>query len=545
MKKSLFIIAPISLLLFLASAKKTGLPGGQAAVNTEGEGQNPASASVTASAAPGASAGFGSSASAALGFSAGGGFGAMTRATSGASAGFGPSVSAASCASVVPTGSSTPGGVIIDWNLITVRATKVGGFNSNLASRIEAIEAIAVYDAVNSILHFGTPYHYNVSPAAAASPQAAAAQAAHDVLVNYFPAQKASLDSSLATSLNGIADAGTGGGKTGIAAGTIAGQRSTAGPSGPSGQSVMGTGDPYDNGESAGQNAREIALIRSGEAVGSAAAADIITLRINDGSGPNIGYPGPVKPGIGQYRPTPAGFAPGINQQWGKVKPFILASDSQFRPVPPPAVGSPEYKKALAEVAEIGSADSKTRTPDQTHIAQFYKQDAELTVNEAARELARIHASSLEDNALIFLLADLAEADARIAIWDAKYNFLFWRPVTSLNADPDGAVTNNYSKWKPLLSTPPHPSYPCGHCGTVEAGFEVLKTFFGDKNTFELHTTTAGEPSRMLHSLSEGEEENQHSRLYGGIHYPFDNAASQDLGAKVAAYVLANGPKKK
>ncbi|MDB5154843.1 MAG: superfamily protein [Mucilaginibacter sp.] len=148
-------------------------------------------------------------------------------------------------------------------------------------------------------------------------------------------------------------------------------------------------------------------------------------------------------------------------------------------------------------------------------------------------------------NALIFVLTDIAEADARIAIWDAKYDYLFWRPVTSLNADEDGGISNNYAKWTPLIATPPHPSYPCGHCGTVQAGFDVLKKFYGDKNTIELHTTTPGEPVRTIKSLSDGESENSWSRIYGGIHYPFDNAASTKLGKQVADYVLANGPKRK
>jgi hypothetical protein len=381
--------------------------------------------------------------------------------------------------------------VVTDWNLITVKATKAAKYNSNLGSRIEAIEAIAVYDAVNSIKKIGTPYHFYAPPKGAASVQAAVAQAAHDVLVNYFPAQKGSLDSALTSSL------------------------------------ALANDGPVD----------------AGKTVGAASAADIIALRVNDGSEPNASYPGPAKPGVGQYRPTPPALAPGINQQWGTVKPFLLKSDDQFRPVPPPAVGSDEYKKALADVADWGSATSTKRSDDQTHIAQFYKQDAELTVNEAARLLAIAHKTSTEQNALIFVLTDIAEADARIAIWDAKYHYLFWRPVTSLNADEDGGVTNNYAKWSPLLATPPHPSYPCGHCGTVEAGFEVLKKFFGDSNTLELHTTTPGEPTRTIKSLSDGESENGWSRIYGGIHYPFDNAASTKLGSEVAKYVLANGPK--
>jgi hypothetical protein len=385
---------------------------------------------------------------------------------------------------------SSTGDVVIQWNQATLKAAKIAKQNTNEASRTVAIEAIAVYDAVNSIAHIGKPYHYFIPPAGPASAVAAAAQAAHDVLVTYFPTQKTQLDSTLTVSLQGATDG------------------------------------PVDNGQK----------------VGAAAAADIIALRSNDGAAPNFTYPGPATPGIGEYRPTPSGFLPGINQQWGKIKPFLLTSGDQFRPVAPPAPGTADFKKALAGVAEIGLAKSTTRTEEQTHIAQFYKQDAELTVNEAARILAKQHGSTLEESALVFLLTDLAEADARIALFDAKYNFLFWRPVTALNADADGGVTNNYAAWLPLLTTPPHPSYPCGHCGTVAAGFEVLKKFYGDKNKIELHTATPGEPSRVIESLTKGEQENDLSRLYGGIHFRFDIDAAQQLGVKIAAYVLANGP---
>jgi hypothetical protein len=378
--------------------------------------------------------------------------------------------------------------VITDWNLTTLNATKTAGLNSNLGSRIDAIEAIAVYDAVDSIRRFGTPYHYTGTNSGSA--QAAAAQAAHDVLVNYFPSQQAALDAALIDSLTNITDGPIGGGL----------------------------------------------------AAGSAAAADIIALRANDGSSPNVSYPGPANPGVGQWRPTPTGFAPGINEQWGSVTPFVLDAGSRFRPGPPPAVGSWQYNQALAEVKNIGSVSNNVRTVDQTHIAQFFKQDAELTVNEAARELAIDQGTPLEENALVFALTDIAVADARIAVWDAKYTYLFWRPVTALNANPDGSVTNGYDNWTPLIATPPHPDYPSGHSGTVDAGFTILQLFFGDWNTLTLHTTTAGEPARTINSLSQGESENGLSRIYGGIHYSFDNLQGQALGVKVAAYVLLHGP---
>lgn len=387
--------------------------------------------------------------------------------------------------------------VITDWNLITLNATKTAGLNSNLGSRIDAIEAIAVYDAVNSIRKFGTPYHYYVTNSGSA--QAAAAQAARDVLVNYFPSQQAAWDAALATSLSNLTD----------------------GP------------------------------IGNGQSVGAAAAADIIALRASDGSSPNVSYTGPsvITPGVYQLTPNmptvttpPFTFGNGINVQWATVKPFLLAATNQFRPGPPPALTSVEYNNALAQVQSLGAINSTNRTSDQTHISQFYKQDAELTVNEAARQLSLAHNFSLEQNALLFALTDIAVADARIAVWDAKYTYLFWRAVTALNASADGTVTNNYSAWQPLLVTPNHPDYPSGHSGTVNAGFEVLKAFFGDFNALQLHTTTAGEPPRVINSLSKAESENGWSRIYGGIHYWFDNTTGQSIGNQVAAYVLANGP---
>jgi hypothetical protein len=387
---------------------------------------------------------------------------------------------------------SKPADVIVQWNLITVKATKIAKQNSNLGSRTEAIEAIAVYDAVNSIKHFGTPYHYNITPSGPASAQAAVVQAAHDVLVSLFPAQKPSLDSALANSLQGITD----------------------GP------------------------------VNSGRDVGAASAADIIALRANDGSSPLTTYAGIVKPGAGAYRPTPGKFAPGIDVEWGNVKPFLLKDGKQFLPAPPPAIGTDEYKKALAEVNELGEIKSTKRTEDQTHIAQFYKQDAELTVNEGARLLAISHGTSLEQNALIFALVDIAAADARIEVWSGKYKYLAWRPVTALNAEEDGSV-KAYTKWTPLINTPAHPSFPSGHSATVTAGYEVLKKFFGDKNHLELHTTTDGEPARIVESLSQIEFENGYSRIYGGIHYAFENSAAQDIGRKIAGWVLAKGPHRK
>jgi hypothetical protein len=396
--------------------------------------------------------------------------------------------------------------VITDWNLITIQVSKAqapftgSALNTNLASRIDAIESIAVYNAVNAILRFGTVYGgYNVPAPTTASPEAAAAQAAHDVLVNYYPAQSATLDGLLAVSLNAI----------------------------PNSQAKT-----------------------DGVAAGTAAAAHIVALRANDGSSPNVSYPGPgtITPGAYQLTPNipgatnpPFTFNPGINQQWGNLTPFVLTSTSQFRPQPPPALGSPDYVKAFNQAKVYGDPTNPRHTAELEHIAQFYKQDAEILDNEAARLLSVSHNLTLANNALLFVRLDTAIADTRIAEWDAKYFYLNWRPITAINAGPDGNVTNNYTAWRPAIVTPNHPSYPSGHSGTVVA-IEILRAYFGDFNTLTLHTTTPGEPARTVTSLTQIESENGLSRIYGGIHFSFDNSAGQLLGDNVADWVLAHGP---
>ena len=410
-----------------------------------------------------------------------------------------------------PTLSPESASVVNDWNLAAIQITKVqppfAGTvqNSNLATRIHAIEAAAVYNAVNSVLHFGTPYGgYTGSATSPASAEAAAAQAAHDVLANYFPTQKSKLDTLLATSLGRVSD------------------------------------------ETAKAN---------GVAAGASAASHIIALRASDGSSPNATYSGPASPGVGVYQLTPNvptvtappfSFPAGINSQWGVVAPFVLASGSQFRPAPPPAVGSTAYNTALAQVKAYGTPASARHTAEQTHIAQFYKQDPEIVVNEAARQLSASNHLTLPQRALLFAQVDLALADSRIAAWDAGYFYKFWRPITALNAAATGAVTNSYSAWQPVVVTPNSPSYPSDHGATLTAGVQILRAFFGDAQALTLHALTLGpaEAPRTVASLPQIEADGGLSRIYGGAHFSFDNDAGQQLGANIAAYVLANGPRR-
>ncbi len=378
------------------------------------------------------------------------------------------------------------GDVIIQWNSISIKASKKAKQTTNFTSRTLAIESIAIYDAVNSISHIGKPYHFNGKSTANASTEAAAAKAAHDVLIKYFPLQKIVIDSALLISLQGITE-----------------------------------GD-----------------VAEGEKIGAASAADILAMREIDGSLPDIPYQASSNSGLGNYKLTPGVFAPGISQQWGRIRPFLILSGNQFRPVAPPELTSAAYKNDLDAVAEIGSVSSTKRTLEQTHIAQFYKQDAELTVNEIARLLTQQRGSTIEETALVFMLVDVAEADACIASFESNYYYLFWRPVTALNTEIDGSTSKGYAKFSPLVITPPYPSYCCGHCSMVSAGLEVLKKFYGNDNILEIHSTTRGEPSRVIKSLSQVESENGQSSLYGGINFPFDIRTADEQGHKLAQYIL-------
>lgn len=405
-----------------------------------------------------------------------------------------------------PSRAESEASVVTDWNLAAIQVTKAqppftgSAVNSNVATRIHAIEAAAVYNAVNSIRAFGTAYAgYNTPATLPASAEAAAAQAARDVLVSLFPAQQTVLDGLLANSLAKIAD----------------GPEKT-----------------------------------NGIAAGSAAASHILALRASDGSSPNTTYPGLVTPSVGAYQLTPNipggtapyTFNPGINSQWGGITPFVLASGSQFRPVPPPAVGSAKYNTALTQVKTFGTLSSPRHTAEQTRITNFYRQDAEILVNEVARQLLAQSDADIEEASLILAATDLALADTRISEWDAKYFYKFWRPITALNASATGEVTNNYAAWQPVIVTPNHPSYPSGHSGTV-VGIEVLKAYFGDNHALTIHSPVQGVDPRTVTSLTQIEVDNGLSRIYGGIHFSFDNEAGQKLGTDVSNYVLTHGPR--
>nr|MEA2798582.1 hypothetical protein [Phenylobacterium sp.] len=389
-------------------------------------------------------------------------------------------LSAATPASAVILVSDDP---VLYWN--QVLSTGLAG-SPTVTSRGFAMVDVALYEAVN--VTSGTPQtrYLEGLTTFGGDTRAAASVAAHDVLVKLNPAKTLEFDAALAASLALVPD---GGAKT------------------------------------------------DGIATGAAIAAATIALRTGDGSTAVVPYSPTGLPG--DWAPTPPGFAPGALPQWSGVDPWLIGSSDQFRPGAPPALGSAEYAAALNEVKAIGAIGSATRTADQSAAAKFWEGAAGTGFwIQAGLGAAQAQGLTTLENASLFGLLSTTVADAVISVWDAKYYYDFWRPVTAIQqADLDGnAATVADAGWESYIAAPPHPSYISGHSGVAGAAATVLSSFLGDSNPFCL---TAGLNTRCFTGYDAAMTDAASSRLWGGIHWSFDNAAGLDVGQSVARYAIA------
>jgi hypothetical protein len=362
--------------------------------------------------------------------------------------------------------------VVTDWNNAALDAIRAGSTAPPIASRSLAILHVSIYDAVNGITRTHEAYLVPSVVPASASREAAASAAAHEALVNLFSANAAAFDALHAAILAGISD----------------GPHKTRG-------------------------------IVWGEFV----ANQILAARANDGSNAVVPPPGGSGPGL--WVPTPPSFLPYLLPQWGFVVPFGMSSSSQFRPPGPPALDSQQYSADYGEVKQLGAAVGSTRTEEQTEIALFWADGAGTETppghwNSIAQILAAARGNTLEENARLFALLNIAMADAAICAWDAKYTYDFWRPVTAIAfAEPE-------LNWMSFLVTPPFPDYVSGHSTFSAAAATVLPLFYG---TEDLPFTTGSDflPGvyRSFSTCFDAAEEAALSRIYGGIHF---RSASED-----------------
>jgi hypothetical protein len=274
---------------------------------------------------------------------------------------------------------------------------------------------------------------------------------------------------------------------------------------------------------------------------GQAVADAIIAWRNTDGITP---APPPFLGGtnVGEWRPTPPGFLPGAGPQFAIMPPWVIAAPNQFRPPGPADLASDQYAADFNEVKAIGSSTSSTRTDFQTEVARFWSGNTVLYWNRIALTMAAQNHTVLSNNARTFALLNIAMADAAIACWDAKYTYVFWRPVTAIPlADTDGnAGTDAEPNWIPLLTTPNFPEYPSAHATVSPAAALVLQAAFGDSGPFTLDSEILPGVLHTFNSFAAAADEAFVARIYGGIHFRTSCQDGHDLGVSVGNYIVAN-----
>ena len=373
--------------------------------------------------------------------------------------------------------------VIMDWNAKgdAIAAEK----QVLLQTRVMSMLHIAMFEAVNAIERRYTPYKLALSADRSTSKDAAAATAAHDVLLSVYPDQKAALDTALAASLSDIP---------------------------------------------------ETEAKVKGIALGKEAAEGVIALRANDGANAQESYRPQTKAGV--YVPT---VIP-LFATFGATTPWVMTSGSQFRPGPPPALDSETWTRDVNEIREIGARNSNVRTPEQTTIGRFWFLVGPRTFNPIVRQVALAKHMDVVDCARLFALASIAGNDATVAVFDAKYHYNFWRPITAIrNADiTQNAATPGDELWLPLGDTPMHPEYPCAHCIVSAAISTVLRNIVGDEfGEFSLTSPTAPGVTRKWSRLQDYSDEVANARIYAGFHYRFSTDVGKDMGKKIGELTVA------
>ena len=383
--------------------------------------------------------------------------------------------------------------MVLRWNAVALAAIRAERTAPPMAARNLAIMHVAVYDAVNAVVRSHRPYVVDAIPEAGASPEAAATAAAHHTLVALYPKGKEFFDRALAESLSEL---------------------------------------PADDGRDAGLD------------LGRFVAEKILELRRDDGSArAQADYR--LQPGPGVWERTPPRHAEPLYPRWGQVTPFAMKPGTQFKVPGPPALGSAAYTTAFLEVKALGGKQSTKRTEEQTQIAQFWADNAGTVTppghwNEIAQAAARERNTTLAESARLFALLNMSLADAGIYCWIIKFNYGFWRPITAIHrADEDGnSDTDADPNWDSLIETPPFPAYTSGHSTFSGAAAAALASFFGTDQV-RFTTTSDGLPgvTRTFDSFWAAAEEAGMSRIYGGIHWQFDNTDGLTAGKMLGQYV--------
>jgi hypothetical protein len=369
------------------------------------------------------------------------------------------------------------------WNRVATDLTaRVLPLDPLSESRILAIMHLAMHDAVNAVDPRFATYAVVENVNTGGSPDAAVAAAAYTTLRELFPEHAGKFEAEFDARTRLVADAG---------------RRSR------------------------------------GVAAGQRAASQLLAMRKDDGAANAAAWPAGKRPG--EYRPTPPDFTPAAFSHWGAIRPFALSSSAQFRPSPPPPVGSLQAAADLAEVRAIGGTASTRRTFEQSEIACFWYEASTQGWNRIAREVGVAQGLDLWEHARLLALVNVAMADGFIGGFEAKYHYNHWRPATAVRE-------NGEREWLNFLPTPPVPDYPSTHTVLGAAAAAVMAHCFG--TDYVSFTMTSGQPypniARRFWSFSQAAQENGASRVFAGIHFTTAVRAGYQQGMEIGGWAAEN-----
>ncbi len=387
------------------------------------------------------------------------------------------------------------GDVILDWTHLALDCVRNDNSSPTVSTRNLAILHTAIYDAVNSITRTHQPYEFQLVAPTHCSAEAAVVGAAYEVIMSLYPSYTPWAD------------------------------------------------DLYDDYLA---TAPPVAALTNGLNLGWLLGLLTLDSRSADGANTETPYIPSNLPG--QWQRTPPFFRPPLTPHWRSVETFCLPDLEPFVPGPPPALDSPGYATAFAEVKAIGGVGSTNRTAEQSQIAVFWSDFSYTAMppghwHEIAATIAQNQTNTLEANARLFALISIAQADAAIVCWETKYRYNLWRPITAIQrADEDNnPATEKAATWNHFLAAPPFPAYTSGHSTFSKASAEVLTRFYGtDAISFMAYSDSLPGVTRSFTSLAACADEVGMSRIYGGIHFQFDNVEGKRAGAMIGAYVSAN-----
>jgi len=382
---------------------------------------------------------------------------------------------------------------IVDWNIKAGEIITAADLPPPPASRMMAIMHTAAYEAANAIARRYPAPLLKLDAAKGASVDAAIAAASYGTLKQLVPSQQPAIDAAYQEFLAKI-------------------------PEGPA----------------------KVA----GVEVGAAAAGQLLEQRANDGAMTQESYRPFTTAGV--YVPT---MLPAVSQWPGRQPCWNMTSAAQFRPGPPPALGSALWARDYNEIKAVGARQGSTRTAEQTAMARFWEATRPTIYHGVVRGVANMPGRDVLQNARLFAVATQAADDALIAVFDGKYHYAFWRPITAIrNGDIDGNdATERDPSWRPFIDTPMHPEYPCAHCIVAAAFGEVLRAEIGAGPVPPLTTTspTADNVARSWATIDAFVQEVSNARIYDGVHFRNSTEVGVEMGQKIGALAVARHPLKK